>query len=113
MDDYEKMMAILQANAHKSFVQRILFPQNYPILDRGNGVYSTHSMASGESNGRYYAFPTVLMNQNGALQDYGKDAFGHALATGNHIEFPTPEEAEYFATHYKAAWGGMPNNEPQ
>lgn len=112
-NEYQRLMAILKANAGKSFVQRILRPDEFPTLDLGNGQHATHRMAWGESGGKYVVFPTVMMAPGGQLYDYGNDAWKHASQSGNFIEFDKPEDAEWFSTRYKGAWGGRMNNEPR
>lgn len=113
-DEYQRLMAILKTNSDKTFVQRILRPGDFPTLDQGDGSYATHKMAWGESGGKYVVYPTVLMEQGGGLKDYGpKDAWNHVQQTGNFIEFNNPQDAEWFSTRYKGAWGGKMNNEPK
>lgn len=104
MDDYDKVMAVLQANANKTFVQRILKPDSFPVLPHENGI-ATHRMSWGEAGGKYYAYPTVLYDGKN-LKDYGDAAWDLAIKSGNVIEFPTGEEADWFSRHYKAGWGG-------
>lgn len=111
-DEYKRIMNILMANQNKSFVKRILNPAQYPTIDQGDGRYATHKMAWGEANGKYYAFPTVLY-VNGKLRDYGDKAWGEVLKTGNTIEFNTPQDAEWFSSRYKGAWGGKMNTPPK
>lgn len=111
--DYQRLMGILGQNADKTFVQRILNPQAYPTLDMGNGNHATHRMGWAEADGKYYAFPTVLMTPDRKLQDYGNAAFDIVRKTGNLIEFPTAQDADWFSRSYKGAWGGKMNNEPK
>lgn len=102
-----KLRQILQDNADKSFVQRIvnyMGPQNSPVLDLGNGELATHRMAWNEAGGRYFAYPTVLMGQDGKLKDYGDSAWDHVVKTGNYIEFQSPQEADWFSKNYKRIW---------
>jgi hypothetical protein len=109
MPEYDDVMSVLQANADKSFVKRILEPKKYPTLDLGSGKSATHKMAWGEvdtPNGRkYVVFPTVLMGKDGKLVDYGDKAFEHVMKTKNFIEFDDPKKAAWFSKRYKAAWG--------
>ena len=112
-DEYQRLMAILKTNANKSFVQRILRPDEFPSLDLGNGRRASHRMAWAESGGKYYVYPTVLMTEGGKLQDFGDNAFDQVMKSGNYIEFDSPHEAEWFSSRYKGAWGGRMNNEPR
>jgi hypothetical protein len=109
----DKIRRILMQNAQKPFVQRILNRDKFPTLTddvstRGGSQpdrVSTHSMAWGEVDGRYVAYPTVMMSPSGQLRRYGaKEALGHALNTGNFIEFDTPEDADWFSRNYKQVW---------
>ncbi len=112
--EYGKIMETLNANKDKSFVQRILNPSQYPTLDLGNGNSATHRMAWTEAGGKYYVYPTVLLNDKGTLTDYGPDkAWDHVKQTGNVIEFPTADDADWFSTRYKAAWGAQKNRPPR
>src|SRR5688572_2782538 len=105
-DEYQRLMMILKQNAGKTFVQRILRPNDFPTLDVGNGYHATHRMTWGESDGKYVVYPTVLMEQGGGLKDYGPDeAWNHVKKTGNFMEFDKPEDAEWFTKRYKGAWG--------
>lgn len=112
--DYEHslLMETLNKNKEKSFVQRILNPSKYPSLPMGNGSYATHRMAWTEADGRYFVFPTVLLN-DGRLSDYGDKAWDAVKQTGQYIEFPSADDAEWFSSRYKAAWGGQKNKPPR
>ena len=113
-EEYQQLMATLKANAGKSFVQRILRPDDFPTLDLGNGSHATHRMAWGELGpGKYVVYPTVLMQEGGKLHDYGNAAWEHAQRSGNYIEFDSPAKADWFSRMYKGAWGGKMNNEPR
>src|SRR5688572_25515035 len=112
-EEYQRLMQILKTNANKSFVQRILRPDEFPTLPLGNGSHATHRMAWGESGGKYVVYPTVLLNDKKQLQDYGDDAWKHAAQSGNFIEFDNAQDADWFSQRYKGAWGGRMNNEPK
>jgi hypothetical protein len=93
----QKVDQILQSNKDKNFVQRILDPTTARPLDRGDGTTSTHSMAWGEADGKYYVYPTVV-EQNGELVDISdKDPLGYALKNNEYIEFDSAEEASAFS----------------
>lgn len=111
LDEYERLMALFEQNKDKTFIQRILRPEAFPTLPHAGGV-ATHRMAWGEADGRYFAYPTVLYNGQG-LVDYGKNAWDPVMKSGNYIEFRSTEEAEWFTTRYKEAWGGKRNNVPK
>ena len=111
-DEYRWLMAVMNQNKDKSFVNRILNPQNSPVLKHDGGI-ATHRMAWTEADGRYFAFPTVLLEGNGQLKDYGNSAWDAVRKTGNYIEFKNPQEADFFSKRYKGAWGGKMNRPPQ
>ena len=111
--EYQRLMQVLNENQNKSFVKRILQPNQYPTLDAGDGKVATHRMAWGESDGRYVVFPTVMLTDGNKLHDFGDQAFTHAIKSGNFIEFDTPDDAEWFSTRYKGAWGGQKNTPPR
>lgn len=112
-NEYQRLMQILKTNASKSFVQRILRPNEFPTLDLGNGSHATHRMEWGESDGKYVVYPRVLLQEGGKLQDYGDNAWQHARQSGNFIEFDNPKDAEWFSSRYKGAWGGVMNKPPK
>ena len=64
----------------------------------------THLMASGEADGRYFAFPTIMEDDEGNLKRYKTGAFRRAMETGNYIEFPSAREADWFSRNYKRPW---------
>ena len=111
--EYQHLMNILNENRTKSFVRRILQPNSALTLDLGGGQYATHRMAWGQLGEKFVAYPTVLLNDNGKLQDYGKTAWDHVKATGNFITFDNPDEASWFTQNYKGAWAGQKNKPPQ
>jgi hypothetical protein len=97
-------MKILQANKDKTFVKRILEREKYPRLELGDGNHATHKMAWGEVDKKYRVFPTVLYDGK-SLKEYKPDeAFRHTSATGNYIDFDTPQEADWFSRQYKSVW---------
>jgi hypothetical protein len=107
MSDLSKIRDILNANQKVPFVQRILKPLDYPVLKNPDGSVSTHSMSYGEADGKYYVYPTVMMNSAGSLQRYpDNEAWRRASGTGNIIEFKTENEAKWFTENYKRVWGG-------
>lgn len=99
----QRIDEILQENKDKPFVQRILNPGDLR-LDRGDGKFSTHSMAWGEADGTFYVYPTVMQDENGQLKDYGDQAWQHAKDTGNVIPFDNAKEAAWFSENYKKVW---------
>ena len=104
--------SILEKNADKNFVKRILEPDKYPKLSRGkdaegNEVHSTHSMAwsSNEEGTKHYVYPTVVQREGQEeLEDLGEYSPDYARATGEFIEFDSAEEADDFSKNYKKVW---------
>lgn len=90
-----------------NFEQRILYPSKYPKLDNGDGTYSTHSMAWGDADGKFFAYPTVVQGPDGKMIRLPDNvAFSHAMETGEYREFSSPEDAEaYSSGGYKNSWG--------
>ena len=103
--ELSQISKVIYDNADKSFVERIIFPKKFPVLDNGDGSFSTHSMGSAEVDGMHIAFPTVLMNGEGNLQRFdANEAIGHALRTKNFIEFDNEADANDFSINYKQFW---------
>jgi hypothetical protein len=102
--------SLLQQHSDKNFVKRILNSESYPKLDNKDGTYSTHSMAYGESGGKYYVYPTVIQDENtGELKRLSdKEAWKHAMKTGEHIPFFDENSADWFSSNYKALFGTQP-----
>ena len=107
---------ILEANKSKTFVDRILNRDKYPVLDeQGNSIprsslqpgqhHKTHFMAWAQVGDKYVVHPTVLWDGK-QLKEYSpQDAWNHAKTSGNYIEFDSPQEAEWFSENYKNVWG--------
>jgi len=107
-EDLRRAQEIIEANKEKQFIQRAIDigegSENFPRVYNLDGSISTHSMASGEAEGKYYAYPTVMENEQGELQRYEEDAFRRAIDKGDFIPFETEEEADWFSRNYKAGW---------
>lgn len=100
----ERLMQVLRANNQKDFVQRILNPYGQPQIANPDGSFSTHLMSTAESDGRFYAYPLIMRGEGGGLVNYGDDAFRRAIDSGEFIEFPSQEEADWFSKNYKMIW---------
>ncbi|CAO0822430.1 hypothetical protein DFAR_3060003 [Desulfarculales bacterium] len=97
---------VLQDNQHLDFVDRIMKPEQYPVIENPDGTVSTHKMASGEVNGKNIVYPTIVRDKvSGELRELPpQEAMKYAADTGEHISFPTREEAERFGSGgYKEA----------
>jgi hypothetical protein len=98
---------ILKKNKDKNFVQRIITPQDYPMLKSPEGQYQTHLMASGEWDGKHHVYPTIFQQPDGTLKRFeGKSAQKEAQRTGEFISFDEEGEASWFSKNYKRVWGG-------
>ncbi len=84
------------------FVQRMTEPLKQ--LDLGNGNYATHMMAwEYTDDGQAMAFPTVMEDIEGNLQDYKDKALTEAQNRGDYL-IMSPEEAQIFTAGYKQGW---------
>ena len=110
--EFDWLLNVLNNNKNKSFVQRIINPQNEPVLEHEGGI-ATHRMSWATVGDKVIAFPTVLKTREGNLQDFGREAIPHVLKTGNYIEFQSEKEADFFSKRYKGAWGGKMNQPPR
>ena len=96
---------IINANSKKGFVKRILKTDNYAPVKNDDGTVSSHSMAWGSGNGKFFVYPTVVVGTNGKLKRLSKDeARENSLKKGNSIAFNNKDEAAFFSKNYKRAW---------
>ena len=102
---------ILRDNSSVPFVKRILFPFKSPVTidpeDPEKKRVMTHKMEYKTADGKAYAYPRVMVNEDGALQDYGNAAFDEALKRRDFIKFDTPEMADNFTKLYKKYWDSV------
>ena len=106
--DVQKITEILQNNAGLNFVQRLMKPDINPLLymPEGPGDHGTHLMSSAEVNGKNIVYPEIVQGPDGNLKRLSREeAWKHAIDTGEHITFDTPEEAKWFGENYKKVWG--------
>ena len=98
-----KVVNTLLNNKDLNFVKRMYTPNPKTIYVNGSKDPSTHLMSSGESGGKYYAFPTVIEKEDGELYHFDEEKDGkwaameHAMDTGEYIEFPSEKESQKFA----------------
>jgi len=106
----EEIMGILDTNANKNFVQRIISPENSPKLYDGPdgelGKASTHSMAWGTADGQAFVYPTVVASEGGGLVRLEpEEAWAYARDNDERIAFGQDHAAaSRFAKHYKKIW---------
>ncbi len=102
---------ILRDNSAVPFVKRILFPFKAPVTvdteDPKKQSVMTHKMEYKTADGKAYAYPRVMINESGELQDYGNAAFDEALKRRDFIKFDTPEMADNFTKLYKGYWDSV------
>lgn len=107
----ERLLAILQGNQDKNFIQRILKPDLYPLLDEWNGpgTFGSHLMSSAEVNGKNIAYPNIVQHPGEwnlkMFDPKGTEAIDYALKNNEYLQFNTPEEALWFGKNYKKLWG--------
>ena len=106
----DKLYRVIDANQYKDFVQRIIDPENSPVLNKEPGIILTHFMAYGEADGIYYAFPTVMRDPDDPkkLKEYGSNAMNEALNRGEYIKFSNETDAKWFSENYKMYWETPP-----
>lgn len=110
MSDYDDERMIqyrLQEYGDKNFVKRLMYPQEYPVIERpelGPGGYSTHLMASGQRGDVHFVYPMITHDEKTNQLTWHKDhkaAQDYAIQNNEYIPFTSQEEAEWFATNYK------------
>ncbi len=101
--DKERVGKILDGNRGKDFVERIINPWDSPHIQNEDGTRSSHRMAWGEADGKYYVYPTILRDGD-SLNEYGDNAWKEAFTRGEYIEFDNKEDAAWFSTEYKQVW---------
>ncbi len=94
-------------NTPLEFEQRVLRPSMIPGIKNEDGTYSTHRMAWGDADGKFFAYPTIVNDGSGKLVQLPDQlAFQHAMESGQYREFTTPEDADAYASGgYKNSWG--------
>jgi len=103
--EQDRIKEVLGKHSDKPFVQRILDPKKHKPIKNADGSVSTHKMAYAETDEGAIVFPTVVAGEDGKLVELPHDkAVEHAKKTGNAIQFPTVDEAEWFSMNYKKAW---------
>jgi len=107
--DEMRAREVLWANQHMDWVQRVLEPQNQPVIQNQDGSHSTHLMAwdGPDKNGVSYVYPTIIRDPSSGqlIQLDPHAAFKYAMLTGDHITFDNPKDAAWFSEHYKLGWG--------
>jgi len=79
-----------------NFEKRIEDPKLF--IENPDGTKSTHKMMSFETDGKYYAAPTII-EKDGKLVELDEDAaYEHAMRTKEYKEFTTEAEAQAYAS---------------
>ena len=107
MPENSSTQMFIQPDTKLNFEQRVLAPSKYPVLQNKDGTVSTHRMAWGDSNGKFFAYPTIVQLPDGQLHQLtDEQAWHHAMETKEYREFSTPEDANAYASGgYKNQWG--------
>ena len=106
--DLPELIAMLQMNQDKNFVQRLLMPDISPILYFGEpGQWGTHLMSGTTlENGDTIVYPRIIQPNNGNLKLLdNNEAIKYALQNNEYIKVKNAEEANYFGKNYKKIWG--------
>ena len=103
IEDDPNISIIRRVNSSPAdFVQRLKDP-NRKVIKLPNGQVATHKMGWATVDGRPVVFPLV-QNINGKLVDFenkGWTGLDSAINRGDTIHMTSPQEAEWFTTHYK------------
>ena len=102
-NNVENLMQLLGQNKQVPFVDRILSPQNYGVINNPDKSVSTHLMsAEYDENGNAYAFPMIVKigDKLHKFEDT-REALNYNKKNGNVIQFKTIEEADMFSRNYK------------
>jgi len=90
----EDVESILIKNKTVPFVDRILNPGKYPVLNNKDGSVSSHLMGYGETAGRFFVYPTLQYIKKGWVNDEDPS---DALLRDNVIFFDDEKSASEFA----------------
>ena len=103
IEDDPNISIIRRVNSSPAdFVQRLKDP-NRKVIKLPNGQVATHKMGWATSDGIPVVFPLV-QNINGKLVNFenkGWTGLDSAINRGDTIHMTSPQEAEWFTTHYK------------
>lgn len=110
-DEVMRIINILNQNKDKNFIQRIMRPDLYPLLDEyaGPGTHGTHLMSSAQVGDKNIVYPNIVQPRGAwnlkMFDPKSREAIDYALKNNEYAEFETPEEAEWFGKNYKRVWG--------
>ena len=105
---------LIDQNSGLNFVQRMLEPNKWPVIQNQDGSYSTHLMAWDQDQKGPFVFPTIIWDGKKLKKLSMDEAWRHARLTGEMIRVNSPEEAEWFSSRgYKLGAGsGLPETTP-
>jgi hypothetical protein len=100
LHDSKFVDSVLDQNKDKNFVKRYLNPSEYPVINNGDGSYSTHRMASSDN----IVYPTIVQQPDGSLKKLNSDgpnneAYKYAIKHHEYIEFKNEKDADWFANN--------------
>ena len=119
-EEFDRVMKILEANAHLDFVQRILNPEKHPQLTSKDddrlkpGEEASHQMSWGqngpdETATEFYVYPNII-NEGSYLTWLEPDeAHKYAVESDERIVFDNKKDAEWFSKAYKLIWPEKPH----
>ena len=100
--DKVRLLELLLKHRNKDFINRIINVNDFPVLENRDGSVSTHSMSYGESDGKYYVFPTVVIEGGKAMRLGPDTAWVRAMTSGDFLEFDSEQDAADFSKEYKS-----------
>ncbi len=102
--------SLLNQHRDKNFVQRILEPDKWGVIEGAQGQpgdsYSTHVMSYATNDKGAFVYPEVVYDPDaGKLKQLSRDeAKKYALKTGEYLPFDSEDAAKWFAENYKKIW---------
>ena len=106
-DEKNYIDSVLNANKNLDWVQRLYEKNPQSIQIPGVRRRATHYMESADNR----VYPTVVRLPNSNLEYLGNDAYNYADSTKSFIQFPSDEEAQWFAKNYKKGTAVLPKKQ--
>ena len=98
--EFESMSKVLtERNKHLNWVERGVNPDKYPVIDNGDGTFSTHKLvySTGDS-GKAYVYPTIIQQEDGSLKELSEsEAWKYADDTKTYMIVPNVKLADYYS----------------
>jgi hypothetical protein len=107
-DEKNYIDSVLNANKNLDWVQRLYEKNPQSIQIPGKRGRATHYMESADNR----VYPTVVRRlPNSNLEYLGNNAYDYADSTKSFIQFPSDEEAQWFAKNYKKGTAVLPKKQ--